>query len=989
MRGSARAPGRRTALLLGTALLLAAFAPGRAAAQLPPDASWLTFDTPNFRVTFVEGLEPVARRAAERAEAAHELLSRELLRSPPRPIELIVADNVDFAHGLARVFPRNVVVVYAHPPASQPSLAHHRDWLELVVLHELVHIFHYDFTAGVWETLRPVLGRQPTIFTQIFTPGWFVEGLATYFESEFTGFGRERGAVFEMMLRTAILQDAFFGIDQVTLDPLTWPAGETRYLYGALFVSHLAERFGPDALTSFIEQVGRQIVPYRLDAAARRAFGATLTDSWSAWEDSLRAHYSAVEAELRARGITEPERLTAEGRIASFPRYSPDGSVIAYGAGTARAEPSLRLLHADGTSRMAARRTTLGPASWVPATGRLIYGQLDFTGVDHVHSDLYTLDAAGRERRLTFGARIWEPDQHPDGRRAVVVASSPGTNVLAMQDLETGETRALVQPSFDAYWSGPRWSPAGDRIAVSRWRAGGLFDVLLMDTTGAVVRQLTDDRAVDQWPAWSPDGRYVLFSSDRTGIPNLFAYDLQDDELWQVTNVLTGAFQPDVSPDGAWIVFSHYAADGYHIARIPFDPQAWRPAAPMDPRPVPRVALAPPSGEHVGGHPRRYSPWPMLLPTTWTLRAIGGEGGLGIGAGLGLRGEDPIERHAWAIDLGGYPDGGRIDARAGYRYRGWRNPEVDLAVFQGWLVEAAAGTIGVGPERVETELLRRTREASATASFLHRRWRYLGWAQTGADLREVDFVWSDPRGAPDLRHRPPDAGVLIGAGFTSARRYGLTPGPQDGFSGGLWVQGRRFLEPPEWAPEQRGYARITSRNRAFHGRDWPGFAPHVFAARLDGALETGTAGSGFSLGGTAGGPAPLPLQGEIFGRSIAFPVRGYEPGTQRGSRAFVGSLEYRFPLLLLERGFRLLPVSAHHLWGDVFVDSGAAWCPSVCPAHGAPDSPRPLVSVGAEAILDLRLGFLVDLPLRFGVALPLRDPGARQPSAYVRFGSAF
>src|SRR5690606_32155144 len=94
-------------------------------------------------------------------------------------------------------------------------------------------------------------------------------------------------------------------------------------------------------------------------------------------------------------------------------------------------------------------------------------------------------------------------------------------------------------------------------------------------------------------PAWSPDGRWVLFGSDRSGIPNLYAVDVAaalrahaagthaPPALRQVTNVLTGAFQPDVSPDGRTVAFAAYHHDGFRIEVMPFDTSLWRtPAAP-------------------------------------------------------------------------------------------------------------------------------------------------------------------------------------------------------------------------------------------------------------------------------------------------------------------------------------------------------------------------------------------------------------------------
>ena len=166
-------------------------------------------------------------------------------------------------------------------------------------------------------------------------------------------------------------------------------------------------------------------------------------------------------------------------------------------------------------------------------------------------------------------------------------------------------------------WSAPRWSPDGNRIAVSRWMRGGKFNVVLLDTLGNVEHQITDDEAIDATPAWSPDGRYVLFWSDRTGIPNLFAFDMRDRSLHQVTSVLTGAFQPDVSPDGRSIYFAGYHADGYHIQRMPFDTTAWRAVEP--PRPPsflrPREPFDSAANLHVPvevSAARGYSPWRTL-----------------------------------------------------------------------------------------------------------------------------------------------------------------------------------------------------------------------------------------------------------------------------------------------------------------------------------------------------------------------------------------
>ena len=75
-------------------------------------------------------------------------------------------------------------------------------------------------------------------------------------------------------------------------------------------------------------------------------------------------------------------------------------------------------------------------------------------------------------------------------------------------------------------------------------------------------------------PAWTPDGGQVVFRSDRDGVSNLYALRVADCALRQVSNVLGGAFTPDVAPDGRQLTFASYSARGSDVHVIfPIDAQ--------------------------------------------------------------------------------------------------------------------------------------------------------------------------------------------------------------------------------------------------------------------------------------------------------------------------------------------------------------------------------------------------------------------------------
>ncbi|HEU4558900.1 MAG TPA: hypothetical protein VFS20_13665, partial [Longimicrobium sp.] len=920
---------RRLAVLaLAAAALLG---PAAARGQIPADARWSVIPTQHFRVHFTPGLEPLARRAATRAEEAYTELAAALIRPPSGRIDLVVTDNVDFANGFATPFPRNRVVIFAHPPVDEPTLAFYDDWVDLVLTHELVHIFHLDYARGLPRLPRLIFGRAPASFPHTTTPDWTKEGLATYLESRLTRAGRVRGTWHEMVLRTAMLEGRFFPLDRVSGDPTEWPGGNTRYVYGSMFLNWLGETRGDSAAGEFVRRYGGQIIPFLTDRAAHGAYGVSFSSAYREWREQLQARYGALADSLRRAGVTEPQVLTPEGYEAEFPRWSPDGSVISFAAFTAREERDQRVIDpAGGRVRSLASRTTSGAASWTADGGALVTSMIDAVDPYRYYSDLYRIDADGGRERLTRGARILAPNVARSGR-IVAVRSAPGTTVPVVMDAPGAEPRELAPASLDVQWADPRWSPDGTRIAIARWRQGGFYDVVILDDRGTVVAQVTDDRAVDRNPAWSPDGRYVLFSSDRTGIPNLYAYDTQGGRLMQVTNVLTAAFQPDVSPDGRWIAFQYYRSDGFHIARIRFDPAGWRPAPPV------RASVAPapqPDPARATDAPARpYSAWRSVLPAYWEPTFYSSDAfGTAVGAATG--GHDVVERHLWGASAQVYPRDGEFEGGVGYLFRGLGNPTIGASVFQDWDVLAAANVNTPAGVQIN-RLLERERSASLVATFARPRFRSYSWLSVGANARDRIREWTFPDLAPaTLLDLPLDVGGIATVGVSTVRSYPFSFSTQDGWVAAASVEGRRFVEPLPDEDEVRGYTRVTGRTQGYHGfRGW-GFARHVVALRGVGAADFGSRTPLFSAGGLTGDVLATPLSTgfELSSTRDIF-VRGWPEGAQLGDRVLAGTAEWRFPLALVQRGIGLVPVYLDKTWGTAFVDAGTAWCVERCDAE--------------------------------------------------------
>jgi hypothetical protein len=285
------------------------------------------------------------------------------------------------------------------------------------------------------------------------------------------------------------------------------------------------------------------------------------------------------------------------------------------------------------------------------------------------------------------------------------------------------------------------------------------------------------------------------------------------------------------------------------------------------------------------------------------------------------------------------------------------------------------------------------------ATWTRPRIRSIWWLSTGMNLRRRHFELAEPGRAPDvgLPELVPDAGAVLTLGRSTVRGFEFSVTPEQGWLNAVTVEGRRYLREVEDSPEVQGYVRVAGRTQGYRPLPWGGFARHVVAGRLLAAADVGSRSPGFAVGGLYGGGIGSALSAGLgIGGELDFPVRGYGEGSQLGDRAVAGSLEYRFPIALVERGYRLLPVFLDRVWGTAFADGGAAWCLDDCPRVLAPDrDARPVFSVGAELGADLTLFYHGGLDVMGGVAVPLSELRVGDerfrpdPELYIRLGRSF
>lgn len=958
-RASASANGLRATLGLAICLLIA---PRIISAQAP-NLDWRTIRTPHFYVHFNPNTEGFARRVAADAERAYSQLSQQL--HPPRGmIDIVISDDVDASNGSATPFPTNRIVVFANPPVTESALRYTNDWGQMVISHELTHIFHLDRTRGVWSLGQHIFGRAAALFPNSYSPSWLTEGLAVYEESKIAGAGRIEGSEHRMIARSAAIDHTFPRIGSLSLAQGRFPFGEEAYGYGSLFVDYVARRYGEAKVRQFVDKSAADIIPYLYDVPSKQAFGVTFSRAYRDFRDSVQRSVPSY-----ADPISGWKQLTRDGNYVLSPRWLTDSSIV-YSGTPGRETFGAYRIDINGKRTRIGRRNSRSPNIPI-GPNRFLFAQSDYVNPYQVRSDLWIADR-GHEHQLTFGKRLVTPDVRTDGE---IVAEQivPGATRLVLVSRDGKSIRPITTGSYDEQWTEPRWSHRGDKIAAVRWLRGNLSQIVILDSLGKEITILASGQSIQATPSWSYDDAGVYYSSDHTGEAQVYFARL-DRTTYRVSSAGTGIFEPQASPRDDRLAAVLFKSDGYHLGVSPCcDANAWRAEPAQMVTQATNVAPV-----LIDSSPaKKYSPWRTFVPRYW-LPTI--DPGIRDGYRIGAltSGSDVIGRHTMEASLRAPTNGlGGLTGSINYQYSGFGLPIIQLDAAQDWeslgfAFERDASRTPIG------EVFRRTWSGDATATWLRTRARkqialtggvgieHRTHVLDGSDLPLTSLDTTGGLGSPTF------PSIVAAASFANAQRPPYSISPEDGVSLNVTVRDR-FNS----GANGNGDASYSTVGQAaiYKSLNLPGFAHHVLALRGSAGYSDENASGYFLVGGVSGSSYEI-IPGYTLGEGRkTFPVRGFAAGTVAGTRAVTGSAEYRVPLFLLGGAPGPLPFFFDRSSLTFFGDYGVAWCPDIKAGREVCNQPRPvftdklaLASVGAE--LNLTLGLLSwDTPYRFRVGL--------------------
>lgn len=515
------------------------------------DFDWKRRSTEHFDIYYYPDSEPWVPKAAEYLEKAYQDLSVGLdEKFKQKPPFFLYANVNDFQQstilavgdgtgGVTEAF-KDRFMVFADGTGQ---------WLEDVVTHELVHVFQFRILlGGFWKSIR--------IVKTILYPLWVMEGMAEW------GTRHQDLAVEHMYLRDAAMTPkGLLSLTKLQNFGHLKPHQITlAYKQGSAAMKFLSREFGKDMPAQVLRLLEQRL---EISSVLEDLIGLDLEEFDFKYREYLVRKYTR---QARLLGLQEPSQYgrkatEQEGKIPQFnvsPVFTPDGRFMAYFSTRLGHPPEIYLKDLK--------------------TGKVkkLVGK-EFSRIETISLGNFT----NLSRNLAVS---------PDGKELAFAAKKNHKDYLYFYDLEKERLSRADIPGFMTL-AQPAYSPDGKTLAFSGMKEG-FTDIYLYDKDSGRLAPLTQDPEDDQSPSFSPDGSWIVYSSEievkapeRKEDPGfekewagashkseyqrvLYRLSLKDKISQRLPHVGGRSRDPVVSQDGRRILFVSDPEDIYEIYEL-------------------------------------------------------------------------------------------------------------------------------------------------------------------------------------------------------------------------------------------------------------------------------------------------------------------------------------------------------------------------------------------------------------------------------------
>jgi len=545
--------------------------------QDPASIRWRQIRTDRFQLIFPAPFEKKAQYLANIMDIISRNESTTLTARVPR-IPIILHTRSSISNGLTVWAPKRIEL-YTCPP--QQTYA--EEWLEQLAIHEYRHAIQISkINQGFSKALYYIFGEQITGgILGLYVPSWLLEGDATVTETAMSKAGRGRSALFESTLKAQIVEKGIYSYDKATLGSYKTFTPDA-YSLGYYLVGQSRERYGPELWNTALDRVARypfMVVPF--NSGIRKVTGMWKT---GLYKQSLRELDSAWQHQLRLSTHWSVRHITTRNpkNYTSYhhPLLLNDSTIL---ADKSSMDDVGRFVLID--RRTGRERILLTPGYHLTGTTSIGGNYLAWsewaydarwTNRNAARIRLYDFKT-GKQHTLAGKTRYFSPVISPDGSQVTAVHVSE-INQCFIDILQVPSGRLIRRYTIPDYGQAlrPNWSPDATRIFFTLLTAQGQ-SVVAIDTATGTLRTLLPATFNEFTGLVTAYNQYIIYSIDQHGSGDIYAMDTLTRAIFKISSGRFATFDPTVSRDKKYLIFSDYTSDGLMVAEANIDTLSWVP----------------------------------------------------------------------------------------------------------------------------------------------------------------------------------------------------------------------------------------------------------------------------------------------------------------------------------------------------------------------------------------------------------------------------
>jgi Tol biopolymer transport system component/tRNA A-37 threonylcarbamoyl transferase component Bud32 len=285
-------------------------------------------------------------------------------------------------------------------------------------------------------------------------------------------------------------------------------------------------------------------------------------------QEVLRISLLSVET-LESRPVTSPPPSVFRGDLS--PAFSPDGRTLAFRRAFVPGAEEICLVPVTGGEP---RRLTYDNVHIFGLTWTLDGAHLIYSSGRGGTAGLWKVSVSGGEpEQLPMGREnAFDPTLSRDGRRLAYIQESGDTNIWRFEvprapGRAKPPTKLIASTELE---QSQQFSPDGKRIVFASDRSGKGSEIWVCDSDGSKPVQLTNfGGPMAGTPRWSPDGRQVVFDCNAGGNENVYVVSVEGGPPRRLTSEKSQDTVPSWSRDGRWIFFASDRTGNWQLWKMP------------------------------------------------------------------------------------------------------------------------------------------------------------------------------------------------------------------------------------------------------------------------------------------------------------------------------------------------------------------------------------------------------------------------------------